>query len=250
MFLRLNFHSLSKSFQAFWRFRLIAVSKVKALILFISPSLGICQVSEVDSNKNCNLENYLLMIQKAKITIYLLWLAMILSGIIGFLWNPVVASPEYIVDFISRFENEMLLVYILVTIVRGFFLIPSTPFVIGGALLFPDRLFLVLALSMTGVMFSATALYYFSDFLGFSKYLEKKYPKGVARWHRRLEHPRATLFVIGWAFFPFVPTDLICYVAGIVKMPYRFLFVGVFLGELTLNIFYVYFSNGLLSGFL
>lgn len=190
------------------------------------------------------------MIRKAKITVYIIWLTMILSAVIAFLINPGIASPEYIVDFISRFENAMLFVYILVTIGRGFFLIPSTPFVIGGALLFPDKLFLVLALSMMGVMFSATALYYFSDFLGFSKYLEKKYPKGIARWHRRLEHPRATLFVIGWAFFPFVPTDLICYVAGIVKMPYRFMFIGVFLGELTLNIFYVFFSKGLLSGLL
>lgn len=190
------------------------------------------------------------MIRKAKITVYFIWVAMILTAIILFLINPQVASPEYIVEVIGRFENEMLLVYILVTIGRGFFLIPSTPFVIGGALLFPDKLFLVLVISMVGVMFSATALYYFSDFLGFSRYLEKKYPKGIARWHKRLEHPRATLFVIGWAFFPFVPTDLICYVSGIVKLPYKFMFIGVFLGELTLNIFYVFFSNSLIVSFL
>jgi uncharacterized membrane protein YdjX (TVP38/TMEM64 family) len=187
------------------------------------------------------------MIRKAKITIYILWLAMIFSAVMVFLFKPEVGSPDYIINIIRRFENEMLLVYILMTIGRGFFLIPSTPFVIGGALLFPDKLFLVLVLSMIGVMFSATALYFFSDFLGFSKYLEKKYPRGIARWHKRLEHPRAILFVISWAFFPFVPTDLICYVSGIVKMPYRFMFIGVFLGELTLNIFYVYFSNGVLS---
>lgn len=185
------------------------------------------------------------MIKKAKIVIYSLWILLIIGALVTFALRPEVASPEYIVRLISRFSNEMLLVYIVITIGRGFFLIPSTPFVIGGAILFPDQLLLVLVISMIGVLFSATALYYFSDLLGFSKYLEKKYPKGVERWTRRLQHPRAALFVFGWAFFPFVPTDLICYVAGIVKMPYRFMFIGVFLGELTLNVFYVYFGGGI-----
>ncbi|MCB0649929.1 MAG: VTT domain-containing protein [Saprospiraceae bacterium] len=185
------------------------------------------------------------MIKKAKIVIYSLWILLIIGALLTFALRPEVASPEYIVRLISRFSNEMLLAYIVVTIGRGFFLIPSTPFVIGGAILFPDNLFLVLVISMIGVLFSATALYYFSDLLGFSKYLEKKYPKGVERWKERLQHPRAALFVLGWAFFPFVPTDLICYVAGIVKMPYRFMFIGVFLGELTLNVFYVYFGGGI-----
>jgi len=98
---------------------------------------------------------------------------------------------------------------------------------------------------MVGVMVSATALYYFSDMLGFSRYLESKYPKEIDKWKARLRSPKATYFVIGWSFFPLVPTDLICYVAGIVKMPYKYMFTGVFLGELTLCIFYVYFGANL-----
>ena len=38
---------------------------------------------------------------------------------------------------------------------------------------------------------------------------------------------------------------MVCYVAGIVRMPFRNLFIGVFLGELTLVIFYVYFGQGI-----
>lgn len=184
------------------------------------------------------------MIKKAKIVIYVLWVIAILGFLGVFLVHPEVASPEFIVKKLQKFEHVLWLAYIIITIARGFFLIPSTPFVIGGAILFPESPLLVLAVSMLGVMFSATALYYFSDLLGFSKYLERKNAKAVKKWTTRLQHPNATLFVIGWAFFPFVPTDVICYVAGIVKMPYRFMFIGVFLGELVLNIFYVYFGVG------
>jgi uncharacterized membrane protein YdjX (TVP38/TMEM64 family) len=182
------------------------------------------------------------MVRKGKVIIYLLWFLILISFLIGYILNPEIATPEYIVRTIQRFSNEMMLVYILLTIGRGFFLLPSTPFVIGGAILFPDSLFLVLVISMLGVMCSATALYYFSDLLGFSHYLEKKYPKGIEKWKARLQNPKAAFFVLGWAFFPLVPTDLICYVAGIVKMPFRYMAIGVFVGELVLNIFYVYFG--------
>lgn len=117
---------------------------------------------------------------------------------------------------------------------------PSTPFVIAGALLFPDNLLLVLFISMTGIMLSATALYYFSDILGFSEYLEKRYPNKVKKWENKLQSSKATFLVLGWSFFPLVPTDIICYAAGIVKMPYKYMFIGVFFGELILTSFYIY----------
>ena len=46
--------------------------------------------------------------------------------------------------------------------------------------------------------------------------------------------------VIGWSFFPLVPTDLICYVAGIAKMSYKKLVAAVVIGELPLVTFYVF----------
>lgn len=181
--------------------------------------------------------------QKQKKIIYLIWLSLIGLLLIAYLKNPQIATPKYIVQFIKEFETNIFLVYIGLSLVRGFFLIPSTPFVIGGGLLFPDKLLLVLIVSMLGVLFSALSLYYFADLLGFSKYLEKKYPSQVKIWEDRLNEPKATLYVLAWSFFPLVPTDLICYVAGIVKMRIIYVLMGVFFGELTLNILYVYFGQ-------
>lgn len=182
------------------------------------------------------------MVKTGKRIFYLLWILFIVFLIVVYIQNPAVATPEYLKEFIQSYGDEMMLVYIILTLVRGFFLIPSTPFVICGALLFPDQLFLVLVISMVGVMFSATALYYFSDLLGFSEYLEKKHPKTLETWKTRLRSPKATLIVIAWAFFPLLPTDLVCYAAGIVKLPYKYLFIGVFIGEVVLTSIYVYSS--------
>ena len=176
---------------------------------------------------------------------YWAWIAGIVVVGCAYLMSPDMLSPDRIVAFVRTFEGEMLFVYIAASFIRGFFLIPSTPFVLGGAMLFPDQLFLVLAISMAGIMFSASLLYYFSDALGFSRHLATKAPEKVVLWKDKLKRPRAIFLVVGWSFFPFVPTDMVCYVAGIVRMPFRNLFIGVFLGELTLVIFYVYFGQGI-----
>ena len=185
---------------------------------------------------------YSTIITFGKRLFYGLWVLALLFFLIAFIKDPNIVSPEVLIRFIRRYEDTMLLVYIIVSLVRGFFLIPSTPFVIGGALLFPDQLLMVLLISMLGIMVSATSLYYFSDLLGFSQYLEKKHPKGVQTWKTRLKQPNAAFLVFGWALFPLVPTDLICYVAGIVKMPFKYLFIGVFAGEIILVVTYIYFG--------
>lgn len=183
------------------------------------------------------------MLKAAKIIFYLLWSVSVLALIIFYFAKPELVTVEALSEFISSYENEMLLIYIVLTLVRGLFLIPSTPFVLAGVVLFPEYPIFVVIVSMIGIMLTSAALYYFSDILGFSKYLEKKHPDGVDKWKKRLNNPKSTLFVIGWSFFPFVPTDLICYVAGIVKMPFKYMFLGVFIGELILVTFYVYFGS-------
>lgn len=192
----------------------------------------------------------LLNIQKGKQILYGLWVIVILFLIYQYIKDPSVINPNRIIAFIRFYENEMLLVFTILSLVRGFFLIPSTPFVVGGGLLFPDHKLVVLIISMIGVMSSATMLYYFSDLLGFGAYLESKSPKQILKWKSRLQTPRVTYLVSAWSFFPLVPTDLICYIGGIIKMPFKFLFLGVFIGELILNIFYVYWSKIILDGFI
>ena len=186
------------------------------------------------------------MLQKSKNIAYRLWLLCIVTLIASYIFYPEKFTVEYIISFVQSFKTEILFVYIAVSLIRGFFLIPSTIFVVAGSIIFPEQSLLVLTISMLGVLFSATCLYYFSDSIGFSEILEKKYPQQVTSWKARLNRPGSTWLVLGWSFFPLVPTDIICYVAGIVKLPFRYMILGVFVGEAILNIGYIYFGSNLI----
>ncbi|GLO60301.1 TVP38/TMEM64 family protein [Vibrio sp. MACH09] len=180
------------------------------------------------------------MIKKAKYTIYTIWLTCIVTLLISYVINPNLFTPQNIKLLVETYSNELMITYISASLIRGLFLIPSTPFVIVGALLFPDDLLSVLLISIISVMFSATLLYYFSDLLGFSQYLERKHPVSVKKWRSRLNSRKSILVTTGWAFFPLVPTDLICYVSGIVAMPFTHMFIGIFLGEVSIISIYLF----------
>lgn len=185
----------------------------------------------------------------AKKIIYSIWVFVVVFILVLFLISPSSFTPEALADFLYRYESQLFIMYVTICILRGLFLIPSTPFVLTGVLIFPDQLWAVLLISMIGVLIGSTAVYYFSDLLGFSEKLEKRYPQKIENWHRRLNSPRAMLIVIAWSFFPLVPTDIICYVAGIVKMPFRYLILGVAIGELVLIYIYVFFGVGIFEYF-
>ena len=179
--------------------------------------------------------------------IYAIWVTIVITLMISFLIYPSSFTPEAVADFLYRYESQLFIMYTLFTLLRGLFLIPSTAFVLAGIILFPEQPWAVLVVSLIGIGIGATAVYYFSDLLGFSERLERKYPKKIERWHKRLNSPKATLIVIAWSFFPFVPTDLICYVAGIVKMPYRYLISGVMIGEIVLVSLYVFYGGEIMD---
>ncbi|MFY0605013.1 MAG: TVP38/TMEM64 family protein [Flavobacteriaceae bacterium] len=186
------------------------------------------------------------MLKKGKIILYSIWAIITLGLCVSCFLYPEITSPKYLSEFIKKFTTEMLWIYILLTFIRGFFLIPSTPFVIAGGILFPNQLLLVLFISMSGIIFSTTALYYFSDLLGFSKYLHRKSTK-INAWKSRLKSSKSILFIAGWSLFPFVPTDMLSYVGGILKIPFKNVFLGVFIGELLLCSLYIYFGASVLQ---
>lgn len=179
--------------------------------------------------------------------VLVLWAAIVLGCLGTYLAAPSKFSAENIADFLTRFSGLIWLIYLAFSIVRGVTLLPSTPLVLAGTLLFPEQPFTVLLVSMTGIMLSSTMIYYFSDYLGFSEYFDNHKPELSHRIKVKLEHPLGFLFVAGWAFFPLVPTDLVCYLAGTTKMKYWRFIAAVFIGELFLCVFYIFFGGSLLK---
>lgn len=175
------------------------------------------------------------------------WLATILLGLVTYFVYPQEFNAERIAGFLLRFQGEIWLVYLAMSAFRGFTLLPSTPLVLAGTLLFPGQPFGVLAVSIGGILISSTMIYFFSDLFGFSDFFERHKPELIHRLKAKLEHPLGFIFVALWAFFPLVPTDLVCYVAGATKMNFLKFIVAVFIGEIILCALYIFSGNYLMN---
>jgi uncharacterized membrane protein YdjX (TVP38/TMEM64 family) len=170
------------------------------------------------------------------------WGLLILTGLGAYIFFPSYFTKEAISGFIQQYENQMFWVYLFISVARGAFLIPSTAFVFAGVIIFPDSPWLVLLISMIGVVAGAAIIYYFTEFLGFEKFFQKRFANKMDRVHRGMER-YGIWIVAAWAFFPVVPTDLVAYVAGVVRMkPWKF-FLGIIIGELPLVSLYVFGGN-------
>ncbi len=176
-----------------------------------------------------------------------IWIGTAAAGLISYIAAPQLFTAENIAAFLLRFQSAIWLIYIGFSIVRGLTLLPSTPLIIAGTIMFPARPFSVLAVSLVGIFLSSSMIYFFAEYLGLSEYFEGHKPELTHRIKSRLEHPLGFLFVALWAFFPLVPTDLVCYLAGSAKMNYWEFIGAVMTGESVLCATYIFLGGTLLN---
>ena len=170
-------------------------------------------------------------------TVWLIAVAGILGMIVIY---PELLTRESISQLLGQMGSMALIIYVLMSLTRAVLLIPCTPFVLAGTISFPQWPFLVFAISLVGVVIGAFLVYSFPPFGGYDRMLEEKYPEKIANLKTKMQHKNAFWFVVGWSFFPLVPTDAVCYVAGVAKMPLRKMLSALLLGELPLVAVYVF----------
>lgn len=119
-------------------------------------------------------------------------------------------------------------VYLLLGCLRGFTLVPATVLVVAGIPFFPPSLLFLLTLA--GILVSASSIYWFSDALRIGERVGRKHEVQVERLKRALERYELPV-IIGWAFFPLVPTDVIGYVCGSLRINFAKYLVGIAIGE-------------------
>jgi uncharacterized membrane protein YdjX (TVP38/TMEM64 family) len=135
-------------------------------------------------------------------------------------------------------------IYVLLGALRGFALVPVTNLVVLAIPIFPPWPLLVLTL--VGIAISSASIYAFAGSLGLAGYFERKHTRSVARVQAALErHP--TTIVTAWSFLPIVPTDLICYVCGIVRIRFGRFMLGVLVGEGAICAIYIFAGTSLLD---
>lgn len=130
--------------------------------------------------------------------------------------------------------------YLALGCLRGFTLIPATSLVIMGVVFFPPVPLFVLTLA--GILVSSTCVYYFAEALHLDELLEKRHAAQVNRVRALLDRHGLPI-IIGWSFFPLAPTDLICYLAGVLRISIVTCLVGVAIGEGGICAIYIFLGD-------
>lgn len=133
-------------------------------------------------------------------------------------------------------------IYLGLGCLRSFTLIPATSLVILGTVFLPPAI--LFPLTLVGILASSAAVYYFAEALHLDEVFARRHAAELARVRGLLERHGFPI-VVGWAFFPLVPTDLICYLAGVIRMPIAKLLLGVGLGEGAICAVYIFVGDSL-----
>jgi len=178
-------------------------------------------------------------------------LRLVLLGV----WLLVIAAALYFYVFQRAFIQAELqnalstsalvaaAIYLLLGSVRAFTLVPSTFLVIVGLPFLPPGRLMILTL--VGILISSSLIYWFADELHLAQEIERKYPEQIARVKGLLREYEMPI-IIGWSFFPLLPTDVICYVCGALEIDYKKFLVGVAIGEGTICGIYIYLGGKLI----
>lgn len=134
-------------------------------------------------------------------------------------------------------------VYLALGCLRSFTMIPATSLVVLGTVFLPPSI--LFPLTLVGILASSAAVYYFAEALKLDEVLTKQHGEQLGRVRGLLERHGFPI-VVGWAFFPLVPTDLICYLAGVIRMPIAALLLGVGIGEGAICAVYIFAGDSLL----
>jgi uncharacterized membrane protein YdjX (TVP38/TMEM64 family) len=171
-----------------------------------------------------------------------LWLLVMTGGWYVFLFRRDLLEGELesAASFSMIFGS---ILFLILGCVRGFTLIPSTALVLAGIPFFsPGLLF---ALTLAGILISSASIYFFSEWL--------RLDEVIARQHaHRLHSLQAALskyelpVIIGWSFFPLAPTDLICYLCGVLRVDFRKFLLGIAIGEGSICASYIFLGDYLL----
>ena len=133
--------------------------------------------------------------------------------------------------------------YLLFGCLRGFTLIPATSLVLLGIVFFPPVPLFVLTLA--GILVSSASVYYFAEALHVEEILQRRHGHQLERVQRLLQRHGFPI-IVGWSFFPLLPTDLICYACGVVRVRITTCLAGVALGEGVICAIYIFLGDSLL----
>lgn len=165
------------------------------------------------------------------------WLLLIVASLSVYAIRPELFEPASIRLFFSENLVSGLFVYFLINTLRTLSLIPSTPFVLAGILVFPPLpLFLV---NQAAIYSSSALLYLLTRTLRFDHFFFTHYPRQVERLITLL-HKRELSVISLWGFAPFIPTDMIVCICSVLRISMWKTLLGVSIGEGIICAIYIF----------
>lgn len=173
------------------------------------------------------------------------WLILVTAALYGFFFHRELLQAE-LRDVSSASFVAGAGVYLLFGCIRGFTLIPVTALIVAALPFFPSGI--LYGLTIAGILVSSATVYWFAEALHLDELLARRHERRMRNLEaalRRYELP----VIVGWSFFPFVPTDLVCYVSGVLGVRIQSVLLGVGLGEGAICAIYIFLGEGALRLF-
>ena len=144
-------------------------------------------------------------------------MALILITVTFFLIYPDFFTADHLKTVLHDNSSLILIVFIVLSCIRALFFLPSTLFVLMGTLLYPEDPVFVLIVSIIGILIGAFLVYKAAAILTPEQLFNGKNLTRMEGVRRKMDKYGFSIVLL-WSFFPAVPTDLICYAAGAIKM--------------------------------
>jgi uncharacterized membrane protein YdjX (TVP38/TMEM64 family) len=135
--------------------------------------------------------------------------------------------------------------YLLIGALRPFTLVPGT-FPILVAMPFFDP-WVLLGLTLVCIAVSSAICYWFAEAIHMDEFVERKYPNHIRKLKQLLQSYQLPI-IIGWSFFLFLPTDVLCYVCGSLRINFKKFLFGIMIGEGTVYAIYIFVGDWFLQG--
>ena len=174
------------------------------------------------------------------------WLVVVAGALYLYLFQRDAVQVE-LQDALSVTAVAAAFIYFFLGSIRAFTLIPATFLIVVAIPFFrPLPLF---ALTLGGILVSSASIYWFSEALRLDELFERKHKARVAQMKAVLQRNELAI-IIGWAFFPLTPTDLICYVCGALRVDFKKFILGILIGEGTICAIYILLGGRLIESLL
>jgi len=185
-------------------------------------------------------------LKRIRRTVVVLWLGIVAAGLYLFVFHRAAVEGR----LHEAFSAPVLVAYALYLILgaaRGFTLLPATTLVVAALPFF--RPWPLLGLTLLGILISSTSIYFFAEALHVDELIARRYDRRIARLKAALARHELPI-IVGWSFFPLLPTDAIVYVCGTLRVGALKCLAGVMIGEGAICAVYIFGGGALLRGLL